>query len=462
MKRFLSLLLAIITLMCFAGCQNASEAESSTPTPTAAPTVTPTPHVHTFSSATCSAPETCSECGETQGEPIAHNYVAGECTLCADYNSSYCPKLYFTGDMKNMTGKKDVRNITFEYKSKEQVHTGSAEIKLQGNSSLQYEKKNYTISFFKDSECSEKLKIDVGWGKQSKYCLKANWIDKTHSRNVVTAKLAGEMQKKYGLLETAPNNGAVDGFPIEIYINNEFHGLYTMNIPKDEWMFNMDKDNPNHIVLCGEDWSAPVLFREKPTNLSSWTVEVGPENNETLRKIQRIVSFVRDSSDEDFKANFSQYFNLDSTLNYYIMMNYCWLIDNTGKNMLLVTYDGNVWYPSLYDLDTSWGANYKGTGLYNYKNQLLSNNGSLLWERLEKLFKKELADRYMELRKSVLDPNHVMAEFEKFESLIPDEVLARETAKWNTDKTTIPGYPISQIKSYLDTVLPRLDNKFKA
>ena len=30
------------------------------------------------------------------------------------------------------------------------------------------------------------------------------------------------------------------------YLNDEFLGIYTMNIPKDAWMFNMDEDNEKH------------------------------------------------------------------------------------------------------------------------------------------------------------------------------------------------------------------------
>ena len=455
MKKILSVLTIICMLLCFGGCEK-NEVSEITPTPIATPFSTP--HVHTFNDATCLKPKTCTLCGITEGEKVAHNYVAGECSICKDYNPAYCPKLYFNGDMTGMATKKDVREITFEYRSSNQTVSGNAKIKIQGASSTRYDKKNYTINFYKDSTFDDKLKIDVGWGAQNQYCLKANWIDKTHSRNVVSAKLAGQMQKKYGLFETAPNNGAVDGFPIEVYINGSFHGLYTMNIPKDEWMFNMDKDNPNHIVVCGEDWVAPVLFRAIPSDLSAWTVEVGPEDKNTLQKVQRLVSFVLNSSDTEFKQNFSQYLNLDSTLNYYVLMNYGWMPDNTGKNMLLATYDGLVWYPTLYDLDTTWGTNYKGTSLYNYKNSDLSHNNSLLWERMEKLFKKEIAQRYFELRNSILSPQNVMAEFNAFYNTIPSEVLNRETAKWNN----IPGYPLSQIQEYLNVRVPKLDSKYSA
>lgn len=37
-------------------------------------------HEHTWSSATCTKPKTCSECGETEGEPLGHTWKAATCT----------------------------------------------------------------------------------------------------------------------------------------------------------------------------------------------------------------------------------------------------------------------------------------------------------------------------------------------------------------------------------------------
>lgn len=425
-----------------------------------------TPLGHSFKAATCTRPYECSVCGVLSGYALGHKYVLGECTVCKDYSRNYCPKLYFTGDMSQITdpaqtNKKIECNINFEYRSRGQTLDGAAKIKIQGTSSTRYVKKNYTVSFYENSNYSKELGVNVGWGAQSKYCLKANWIDKTHSRNVVSAKIAAQVQSKYGLFTQAPHSGTIDGFPVEVYINGQFHGLYTMNIPKDEWMFGMDKNNPNHIVICGENWNDPVLFKSIPTDLNDWTVEAGPENDATLQKVQRLVRFVKDSTDAEFKANFDKYLNFDSTINYYIMMTYGWLSDNAGKNMLLATYDGNVWYPTLYDLDTSWGTNWRGDGLYDYSKGVVNGSNSILWQRIEKLYQKEIATRYFELRDSILDPKNIMNEFNNFYNSIPKEVLDREVAKWNAPEHPLPGYDLSQIQDYLDTVIPRLDTRYK-
>lgn len=371
-----------------------------------------------------------------------------------DIKAEDLPKVYFEGNMSKMTKKSDEREIKIKYVSEELNFESYAKIKPQGTSSLAYEKKNYTIKLYKDKEYENKLKIDtgLGWGKQYKFCLKANWIDKTHTRNIVTARIASNIQDKYNLFENTPNNGVIDGYPVEIYLNDEFLGLYTWNIPKDAWMFNMDEENPNHIALVSEGADNSNSFK-KHANFKAWSVEVGPETEETLEKFNSIIDFIKDSTDEKFKNEFKKNINLDSTLNYYVMINFANLNDNIYKNMLMITYDGQFWYPSLYDLDTSWGTNWKGTELTDYKSNL--NNENLLFTKLEKNFPNEIANRYFELRKDILTKENVMKEFNNFYNSIPKETLKKEQERWEN----IPGYDLDQIKEFLNVRTPLVDEK---
>lgn len=373
------------------------------------------------------------------------------------------PKLYLEGDISEMLEKSDERNITFTYDDGQQKVSGYAEIKIQGTSSIYYEKKNYTLKFYEDAEHEEKLKIDVGWGEQSKYCMKANWIDRTHARNVVSAKLVTQMQEKYGLLEEAPKNGAVDGFPVEIYSNGAFLGLYTFNIPKDEWQFNMDGDDPDHIVIGGELWEPANYFLGMP-DFGTWAVEVGEESDATMEKMNRLFDFVVNSTDEEFKANFEQYLDLDSVLNYYVFADVAYLRDNLGKNMLIATYDGMKWYLSLYDLDSSWGTGTDGKSLFPYHEELLDMSLNNLFARVETCFSQELAQRYFELRADVLSNENIMAEFEAFRQEIPALTFLKETIRWGhgliRKPADLPGYDYSQIEEYLNSVSDRLDAKY--
>ena len=319
-----------------------------------------------------------------------------------------------------------------------------AKMKLQGTSSLSYDKKNYTITFYSDEELTKPAKINVGenWGDQNKYCLKANWIDYTQSRNIVSARLAAQMQEKYNLFQTTPNNGLIDGFFVEVYIDGNYQGLFTMNIPKDDWMFNMDSDNPNHIVFSGENPNrgSSTSFRALTSvdkDGIDWSVEVGEVNETTYAKLNRLISFIMNSTDTEFKNNFSQYLNMDATLNYFAFVVLASATDNLGKNMLLVTYDGNVWYPSLYDLDTTWGIVYDGSGTLYPQKSFADCGGAdnLLLERIIELFPEELENRYKELRSTVLSNQNIIDTFNDFYESASTEMWQREHQKW----TNIPN-----------------------
>lgn len=366
------------------------------------------------------------------------------------------PKVYFDGDISKMETKSDVRKIKLTYESDEMYFETFTQIKIQGTSSLAYEKKNYTITLFEDESYENKMDVDVGFGLASKYCLKANWIDKTHARNIVTARLASAMQKKYNLFLDTPNNGVIDGFPIEVYNNGEFLGLYTWNIPKDAWMFSMDEENENHIVLSNEGWEEGSMFSSLAT-FQDWSVEVGSENQATLKKFNRMIGFVKNSTDEIFKREFSNYIDLDSAINYYIMLEFAELPDNTGKNMLMATYDGNVWYPTLYDLDTSWGTNYTGSGLYDYTLIDIASSSNL-WKRLKENFSEEIKTRYFALREDILTKENILKEFETFENSIPQDVFEREKERWESE---LPGYGLDQIEAFLDNRIPLVDEFMK-
>lgn len=375
------------------------------------------------------------------------------------------PKLYIQGKISDMQDKSDNRDVAFWYVDRKQEVTGFARMKLQGTSSLYYDKKNYNIKLYADDAHKDKLTLDLGWGGgNNKYCLKANWIDRTHARNLVTAKLVTQIQQKYGVLTRAPRNGAVDGFPVEVYSNGDFLGLYTINIPKGAWQFGMDEENPNHIVVCGENWEPAALFRGTSV-WDSWALEVGEKSDETLGKLQRLFEFVISSSDEEFKSQFEEYIDLDAALNYYILANFAYMPDNLGKNMLLATYDGQKWYPSLYDLDTTWGTNENGRARLAYDNGPLDMSSNLLFERMERCFPQELAQRYFELRQDILTKDHIMAEFVDFQSQIPDLVFFKEGLRWGNgvirQHSDLPGYDYGQIEEYLDTVMDGLDGKYQ-
>ena len=286
------------------------------------------------------------------------------------------PKVFIDGTIP--TTKDDVlAEMTYISKSKE-FHA-YLKIKCQGTSSMNYPKKNFTVKLYSDEARETDMPMVMrDWGVASnKFVLKANYIDHSHARNVVSANLWSEIvasRADYASLpeelRDSPNNGAVDGFPIKVYTNGTYQGVYTWNIGKDAWMWGMDESNANHVLLCNET-NTDGVYAENASNFralwngvdgTNWSVEVGTNSTAVKDSLNALISCVKDTTDEEFKAQIGNYLDLQSAIDYYI---HCYAdcgLDSLAKNMLIGTYDLKKWYMGRYDMDAVWGRNFTGTG----------------------------------------------------------------------------------------------------
>ena len=341
-------------------------------------------------------------------------------------------------------------------------------IKCQGTSSMKYPKKNFTIKLFEDEARSQKKKVGFkNWGNQNKFCLKANWIDISHARNIVSARLWGDVVKSRNnynelpeLLRTSPNQGAIDGFPIKVYANGVYQGRYTWNIPKDGWMTNMDDELNTHSMLCGENYDSGCFRAAALIDESDWSDElhgICPDNIKT--RWNEVISFVMNSTDEEFKANLGNYFDIASLLDYELFGMAVCGSDSFGKNQIYMTYDGNKWIASMYDLDTTWGmywngetlvaADYARTKFEDYVNGRL---GNLLYYRLEQLFYEELQARWLELKAGPMSMINIINHFENFMQSMPSDLIKEDYA------STTAGGAYSGIPSVAKNNLPQIRN----
>ncbi len=375
------------------------------------------------------------------------------------------PKIFFGGALQQT---KDEAVVPFRYISKTDDFSGYAEIKAQGNSSMSYPKKNQTVKMFEDEACETKLKKDFkGWGKQNKYVFKANWIDLSHARNIVSARLWADVVKSRAnyaelpeLLRTTPNQGAVDGFPVKVYANGIYQGRYTINIPKDAWMANMDKDLDTHCILCGENYVSGCYRASANINESDWTDEIHDTVPASIKtRWNQVISFVMNSTDDEFRANLGNYFYVDSLIDYYLFGLASCGLDAFGKNQLYATYDGKKWIASMYDMDSTWGLYWNGSkfvpasyGRDEFEDYV-NSTGNLLYVRLEQLFLPELQTRWAELKNGALSVENIINRFERFTDIVPADLVKEDYASTTAGGafTNIPSKDtnnIQQIRSY--------------
>lgn len=411
-------------------------------------------------------------------------------------------KIFIYGDISLMTADKNEEQYYYIFVDEDnnKQSAGYCSMKWQGQSSLTYPKKNYTAKFYYDPAYHRKEKLDFFPDElklsKSKWVLKANWVDRSMARNIVTARLWAQMVKSRVAappteIAASPNFGAINGHPIVVYVNDEFHGLYTYNIPKDEDTFGMDEDNPKHCAICGDSNASNSAAAFQAVSLGSWVVEVPDEvwpkytetedvdgvPTEVEYKVSdnwlTVLDFVKNSTDADFKANFNNYIDLESAIDYYILLLLDCGVDSAARNFLLYTFNGGLkWYCSMYDMDTTWGTGTNGNAVYNptlaFPSGYLCTN-SALWNRLEENFGQEIYDRWAELSGGVLSPAYIKREFELFWNLIPQADIDSDLSRWRSVNYNgrVYNYPQgtinfkTKIPEYIDARFPYVNTHMK-
>lgn len=365
--------------------------------------------------------------------------------------------------------------VEFTYESEEQSFYCTAEIKVQGASSAGKPKKNFNIKLFKEDGSKNKVELQDGWGKENKYCMKANYIDYSQSRNVVSGKIFGQIVKsRNDELVNTPNGGAIDGYPILVYHNGVYQGIYTMNIPKDNWMFDMKhSDEKNQAIFMTSTWNQAVSFREVST--SGFTLEFASNEDSTVDKntqwaydsILDLIEFVYKNDGEDFKNGIEQYADIEKCIDSMLYTFFICADDNTSKNILWVTLDGKVWFSSMYDMDGTWGMRWNGNIEFDENTHPISalvdgvglapernkSNLNLLWEKIYINYYDRVVERYIELRQEILTIENISGQFEAFFDAIPDVVREAEKQKW----TGVPTQNINHLEQILNFALKRLE-----
>ena len=405
------------------------------------------------------------------------------------------PVLALTGDTTGMSKEKPKPlDYAFITRKGSTLYEGTCECKWQGSSSVRrgYPKRNFTIKFCeytdhnnpdyvkKPFEATSIISSTDGvtapkkWGAQHKYCMKANWIDPSAARNVVNAKLWGKVvatrDSVHEKLAASPNYGAVDGFPVVILINGEFEGLYTFNIPKEDWLFNMGDGDAEYIV-CGESndelaagfYALAGFPEDKDQKDTDFAIEYQPDGvtKETVvNSFNAAINAVMTAPNSaEWESVVAPYFDVQSAIDYYIFVCCIGGEDNLQKNILYATYDGVKWFMSAYDLDTTMGSNPYGTALYEVKSPKTKSFATAatrhrLFELIYKYSKDKLKARYAELRGSVLSDENVWYMYNNFVCPISRAVYNADAQKWadqidTDDRLPMPATSTANVENFM-------------
>ncbi|MDE6017295.1 MAG: CotH kinase family protein [Muribaculaceae bacterium] len=172
------------------------------------------------------------------------NGATREYTLIAYYSN--LPILYINTPAPIVSKEDWVKNCTIQIANAGEYDNifSSSQMKGRGNSTWQYPKKPYAIKLDKKSEV-------LGMPKHKRWCLLANWLDRTNIRNEVSL----EIGRRLSGLEWTPKGKFVD-----VVFNGKFLGNYYLceQIKVDKNRVNIDEMSGSDIE--GESISGGYLI----------------------------------------------------------------------------------------------------------------------------------------------------------------------------------------------------------
>ena len=375
-------------------------------------------------------------------DEIVQNYIAQERNIeeqerlyTFNYDNKTLPVIRMYGDTTNMTLETPV-SMRIKYISPNEDLYGQSfdlpycDVNWQGTSSLQYVLKNFTARLKDENMAVFNYNPYPNGIEEDVFCFKADYMESTHSRNVGIAKFVNSClydSKNPMQLQNANIRNSVNGFPCLMYINDELQGVYNFNLDRystKSFGYTDESKCLVYEVSANSDTTAGAFYK--------WTVDSGKDElsyyksdfeclypptraagNDNMSELKRLIEWVNDSSDEDFKDNFERYFNKEYVLRYYLFVLVFGAVDSLGKNMKLASWDGLVWYPQVYDADTTIGLDNTGFLKFDMDIEMGDENvfnttGSMLWKRIVLLFQDELKQQYSLMRQDRFTVDNIM------------------------------------------------------
>lgn len=369
-------------------------------------------------------------------------------------------------------------------------------LNAQGNSSLALDKKNVAIDLCNDEWIGDDTpKVRIGnWVPQDSFHMKAYYTDFFRGVGAVSYKLYDQIVRTRGNMYDRPWKKALldmskigtstksfgnpyvgdyslltdtgarcfpDGFPVAVYLNGEFYGIFSFQLKKHRDNYHMNKSTAEHVHLDGTlngntifggkekiDWSQFEIRNPKglyaiggnkydadvkqeeiagETEINAWIAAgqlpngkaIDSKIKKALQMTAKVKKYIQnfadaiptiktamntyessDKSNENlgtFKKVYEKYFDIENMIDYRIESDLIKNSDGFSKNWQWFTYDGIKWWVGIYDCDMSFGGHSQG----NQNTGLYESHLDVSLDKpngyITKYYVPELETRYKEL-----------------------------------------------------------------
>lgn len=369
----------------------------------------------------------------------------------------------------------------------------------QGNSSLAFIKKNISVDMFTDNTFDKEYIIKFGdWVPQDSFHLKAYYTDAFRGIGVCSYMLWEKMMKMRPINDNVPyksmftdkyksvaddimpdlkknfDTGAKChpmGFPVIVYQNGEFYGIYSWQLKKHRDNYFMNKKTVEHIHLDGSLTSSTIWNNninwiyfevrnpknlicadgskydgDNPKELISVNSELYDDSNKDMKNTAKVKDYIiklskylselksaenSGKSSEEMRELLNEYYNISFFIDYIIHAQVINNSDGFNKNWQWTTWDGKRWTVNPYDLDMSFGGYHMGVMTTQVPTGWVGNEMNTPVGWVIKYFLDDIKERYSEFRsKGLFNPEYIAKLVNNWCMRIGEDMFEREYEKW--------------------------------
>ena len=316
-------------------------------------------------------------------------------------------------------------------------------------------KRNYKVKFPADISL-------LGMRNDNNWMLDAGQPDVFRLRNRIAMDLWNDFATPPYHADQKPKaRNGVSGKIVELFLNNEYRGIYNLSEMIDRKQLKLKKVNEQtgQIHGClykGVSWNHTQMFEffedYDNTKESFWGFEVKyPDLNDAdttdWTPLIEASNFALQSSDQQFENHIADYFDIPVLVDYSIFVSIVNAVDNSGKNTYWAIYDKTAdkrLTPTPWDLDATFGQRWGGRlssgdndhATPYYITDVDVNVFFRLYKNNVLQFNDLMNERYQQLHQpgGVLSTDSIISRFTYYYKAIKNSGAAqRETNKWNGD-----------------------------
>lgn len=348
--------------------------------------------------------------------------------------------------------------------TKKRITRSDGKIHVRGAITALFEKKGYKISLTQESLGNNTRKNFVsllGMRQDDDWILYAAYNDQEKVRNVFATNLWYESCSQNNIFNI--NNGNQYKY-VELFLNNEYWGLYALGYPIDEKQLNIDSDTEYMFKKLQYDEAELNVVEQETIEMSNYELVNNTKDKEMAwNSLKNYYITLFKSKDINELYNISDINNL---IDYYLFTEVIQANDNPRemylKNVFLTIKNHNNKQVILYtpwDYDMSMG-NIFSAGGYNYTlpyyvgiEQHIDfklNAIGFLQELNDTKINELIKNRYSELRKTYWSEGYLEQIISEYSKQIYDSgAFKRDRDRWPDGSYNYENEKLTKFKSYV-------------